>query len=257
MFDTQCNFFEKNGYVLLNLFSKKEILFFKNQIINKINAKILDKSKKVCNLRNFHHIELDDKQDSSIFKSNDRFILLSKKILKKISNNKLINKIMINSWGHSLHIIKWVGNLEKNEIKNHVTGFRVVRPQKKFKRQIVAGAHIDMHVGGKICSDKNVLLTLWTPVLGVSSKYTLSLAPGTHNINHPSNIYEKNKKIVSNIFLSSYVKKFKFIRPNLKYGQVILFHPNLLHGGSFNKGIYTRASLEIRVYNKRNIKFWN
>jgi hypothetical protein len=40
---------------------------------------------------------------------------------------------MINSWGHSQHIVKWVGNLEKNEIKNYVTGFRVVRPQKKFK----------------------------------------------------------------------------------------------------------------------------
>jgi hypothetical protein len=250
-------FFKKNGYILLNLFSKKQILFFRNQIINKINKKIVDKSKKVYNLKNFHNVKFDDKQNSSIFNSNDRFILLSKKILKKIFNNKLINKIMVNSWGHSQHIVKWVGNLEKNEIKNYVTGFRIVRPEKKFKRQIVTGAHIDMHVGGKICFDKNVLLTLWTPILGVSSKYTLSLAPGTHNINHPLNMYEKNKKIVSNIFLSSYAKKFKFIRPNLKYGQVILFHPNLLHGGSFNKGIYTRASLEIRMYNKRNIKFWN
>ena len=114
-----------------------------------------------------------------------------------------------------------------------------------------------MHVGGKICYDKNVLLTLWTPIVGASSKYTLSIAPETHNLEHPLNKYEKNKKIVSNIFLDSYVKKFKFIRPNLKYGQAILFHPNLLHGASFNKGIYTRASLEIRMYNKKNIKFWN
>ena len=46
------------------------------------------------------------------------------------------------------------------------------------------------------------------------------------------------------------------MRPDLKIGEVIIFHPNLLHGNSLNKGNKSRLSLEARLYNKNNIKIW-
>jgi ectoine hydroxylase-related dioxygenase (phytanoyl-CoA dioxygenase family) len=32
-------------------------------------------------------------------------------------------------------------------------------------------------------------------------------------------------------------------------GDVIIFHPNLLHGASKNLGIFTRVSLDFRIFN--------
>ena len=52
--------------------------------------------------------------------------------------------------------------------------------------------------------------------------------------------------------IKNYLKKFKFKRLTLKKGQAIFFHPNLIHGGSINKGNYTRLSVEIRMFNKVN-----
>ena len=48
-----------------------------------------------------------------------------------------------------------------------------------------------------------------------------------------------------------YFSKLKSIRANLKPGQAIIFHPNLIHGGSINNGIYTRISIEVRLFNKK------
>ena len=163
---------------------------------------------------------------------------------------------MKKSWGHSSNLIKWVASLKKKQIRKNVAGFRIVRPSKKFFSD-VTGKHIDINVGGKICSDKNVLLTAWTPIVGYSKRYSLSIAPGSHLPKHSPKNYIKKKKIISKIFKKNYAKKFKFIRLNLKKGQAILFHPNLIHGGSSNLGSITRSSIEIRYYNKKNIFLWN
>ena len=145
--------------------------------------------------------------------------------------------------------------MKKKQIKKNAVGFRISRPKKSVKND-ATGVHIDLHVGGKICNDKHVLITAWLPIVGFSQKYTLRLAPGSHLIDHPFNNYLKNTKTVTNVFPLNYYKSFKFIRPQLKIGQAIIFHPNLLHGGSYNLGSKTRFSLEIRYYNKSNMKYW-
>ena len=50
---------------------------------------------------------------------------------------------------------------------------------------------------------------------------------------------------------SDYESRFHFIRPELLPGQAIVFHPNLLHGGSVNEGNSTRVSIEVRLRNNR------
>ena len=66
-----------------------------------------------------------------------------------------------------------------------------MRPSNKFSKD-VTGKHIDINVGGKICSDKNVLLTAWTPICGFSKKYSLILAPGSHLKDHSPKTYIKS-----------------------------------------------------------------
>lgn len=254
------SFFRKKGYLIIDLFNSKEIDFIKKSIEKKILSQISkinqNKNFKYKNLMSFHKNKFDDLSHRKIFESNNRYVSIKKKVLSKMKKNKIILSSMNNIWGHNKNEIKWVASLKKKQIKKNVAGFRIVRPSNKFSKD-VTGKHIDINVGGKICSDKNVLLTAWTPICGFSKKYSLILAPGSHLKDHSPKTYIKSGKTISKIFKKSYEKKFKFKRFSLNKGQAILFHPNLIHGGSNNLGSITRASIEIRYYNKKNIYLWN
>ena len=79
------------------------------------------------------------------------------------------------------------------------------------------------------------------------------MAPGSHNKNHDIKNLTKQNKYVSKIFKESYIKKFKFNRYNMKQGEVLIFHPNLLHGGSKNLTVNTRISFDFRIFNRKFI----
>ena len=102
---------------------------------------------------------------------------------KFILENKLINRLMLKTWGHNEAIIKWVGSLKNKDIKNNVVGFRISRPSVKNKKD-ATGVHIDLHVGGKICNDKNVLITIWVPLIGFNQNYSLNISPRSHIKTH-------------------------------------------------------------------------
>ena len=86
--------------------------------------------------------------------------------------------------------------------------------------------------------------------------YTLKVFPKSHLYTHSKLHVHKSSKKISKIFKPSYYKKFSSFRPNLKIGQAMIFHPNLLHGESYNLGSETRFSLEIRFYNNKNKILW-
>jgi ectoine hydroxylase-related dioxygenase (phytanoyl-CoA dioxygenase family) len=252
------SFFEKKGYSVINLFTNNEINLIKKLIENKVYDQII-KFKQTKNfnfkkLNSYHRNNFSKKTHEKILESKSRYIKFDHKFLKKLKKNKFILQTMNKTWGHNLSLIKWVGSLKRKEIKDNVVGFRIVRPSKKFSKDS-AGKHVDINVGGKICSDKKVLLSVWVPIYGFSNKFSLSIAPESHLANHSSKNYKK-KNYISKIFKENYTKKFKFIRLNLKKGQAILFHPNLIHGGASNLGVNTRVSAEIRYYNKKNIHLW-
>ena len=54
--------------------------------------------------------------------------------------------------------------------------------------------------------------------------------------------------------MENYTKKYKYIRPQLRLGEAIIFHPNLIHGGSLNLGKKTRVSIDFRLFNKKFFK---
>jgi ectoine hydroxylase-related dioxygenase (phytanoyl-CoA dioxygenase family) len=250
--------FAAKGYCIVNLLSKNQINKIKKIVISKIK-KLSNKSKYLDNfnykkMHNYHLLNIPGKEHKKILKTSSRYVMLDKLITNVISKNKHINSIMHSNWGHNSFIINWVGSLKKRQIKRRAIGFRIARPS-KVRAKDATSIHCDLHVGGKICNDKNVLITAWLPLVGFNKKYSLRFAPKSHLSDHPTSGFTKSK-IVSNIFSKSYYRSFKFFRPTLKKGQAIIFHPNLLHGNSYNLGNVTRFSVEIRFYNKKNIKNW-
>ena len=249
------NKYDKFGFIIINLFNSKLIdqlrLELEKKIFKNLNKKNFNKKDKSF-LKNFHKHKFTEKEKKKIFEPSNRFIRLKKKYLEKIKNNEIIQNILIKNWEHNQYKIKWVASLKKKQIKNNVCGFRICEPKTKG-----VGTHLDLHVGGKISNDLNVLKSLWIPLEGFDKRYTLNISPKSHKVNHPIKKFVQQKRFISNVFQKKYVQKFKFKRFDLKKGEAIFFHPNLLHGGTDNKGNKSRASLEIRLYNQKNIFKWS
>ncbi len=252
------NFYNKNGYIVVNVFSRKEIQYFENLIKKKVGKNIENKK---WNLSKYHEL-ISEINHKKAIKNSSRYISVSKKIKQKINKNKIISKILNDRWGHSNlflpnldylnGVVKSVKN--KSATRNQIS-FRIVVP-KKIHYSNSAPPHIDINNGRiqnrKVDGNRPTVLTLWTPIIGFSKNYTLRFAPGSHLINHP---VSKKIEFVTPIFTKKYSKKFKFKRLNLKKGQAILFDINLLHGGADNLGTKTRASLEFRLFNYNKVKF--
>jgi len=255
------NFFLKNGYAVIDLLSKNDLSVITQAICKKFNYMISNKKNlfNISNIKNYHNFSFAKRNHEELINSSRRYISLDKKVLNKVKKNKDILNIMQNYWGHNKFTPKWVGSIK--QIKDNAAGFRIARPS-KLKIQDAAGSHSDIqfykNLGGKIANDHKIMITAWVPLVGFNKKYTLRFAPTTHLVDHPYKAITKQKKHTSSVLSKDYLKKFKFKRLNLKKGQAIFFHPNLIHGGSINKGSNTRLSIEIRMFNKVNsLKFPN
>jgi len=250
---TLINNYNKNGFVIIDFLKKNEIEHLEKLIKLKIE-KLANKKIGINKWKlQFYHKYFDKNFHKNVVSRNSRYIKLNNDLVKKILRNKAYKEITKDNWGHSKGLIKWIGSSLLDPVINHASGFRIARNSNLFFNDF-ADPHIDIHYGGIIRNDLNSHVTFWTPITGFSKKYTLKLFPGTHLINHSISQISKQTKKISRVFNNSYVNKFKSKRLNLKKGQAILFHPNLIHGGSLNEGRITRTSIEFRIYNKVNYK---
>ena len=238
----------KNGFCKINLFSRKDIdNLFKNKIINNLNKRKLLKIKlNKKNILKYHQIVKSEKVHKNIIDPSRRQIKLNDQIINKIKKNKFISNLVLNSWKQNDFDIRLYF---KKKIKKNCAAYRLARPYKIFKND-VGGAHLDLHFNNKIYSNFNLLYTIWVPIIGFSKKYTLKVSPRSHKIIHNVKYFEKQKKYISKVFKKSYLQNFKFKRINMNKGDVIIFHPNLLHGSSKNLGNNTRMSIDLRIFNK-------
>ena len=67
----------------------------------------------------------------------------------------------------------------------------------------------------------------------------------------------KNRKLnKAQLFKKNYVNKFKKTkRLNFNKGEFLVFHPDLLHGGSLNKSNKSRVSMEMRIYQDNKVSY--
>lgn len=261
--NNQIRFFKDNGYCIINLLSREDV----NSLIKAITLKIIniinDKDTINFDISKYHNFVSDDTLHKRITNSDKRFITCDDKLLYKFKHNKKVKEIISNYWGHDNFVIKWreyLPDVKKNDFnrnKNNSIGFRIARPY-QIAPYDVGGEHLDLTFSAAkddkeiLQGGKDAFLTLWTPLIGFNEKYTLRLSPKSHLIDHPVKEIVKQNTYISPVFNEKYTKKFKFIRPRLKIGQAILFHPFLLHGSSFNYGMNSRLSIEIRLYNRHS-----
>jgi len=265
--DKFVNFYNRNGFLIVKVFNKNDIKTLSKLIKKKADTIIQNRNWSLSDYHNY----INSKNNKQITKSHKRYINVSNDIINKIKVNKKIIKILKSNWSHSNFIIpdqKYLTaeskTTTKKKIKKNEVQFRIVVPQKKNKS--ISGApppHVDLNAAKvtkktinakKFMDTISVQLTLWTPLIGFSKKYTLRFAPGSHIYNHPINKIAKNNiNYVSPVFEENYYKKFKYRRLNLKKGEAILFDGNLIHGGTENLGSKSRVNLEFRLYNYKNI----
>ena len=229
------NEFFKKGYVIVNFFSKKEIL----DLLAKVESYYLKlaKTKKVLipNLKEYHKIEISEKIHKSLVHPNQRQIKIPNKIVKKILKNETIKSIKLQLYGNKKIIIV---QEYQNILRSNFAGLRIVKPF-----SATSGVHCEKSSPGENWDP----ITLWFPLFGLNKNYSLNIAPYSHKQLHPKKEIIKDNRYLARAYNDKYLSNFKFFRPNLKIGQVIIFHPNLLHGGSICKGKYSRISAEVRI----------
>ena len=241
-------FFEKHGYAIIKFFSKKDIKNF----LDKVNLKLysLIKKRLFNDLKNYHKVSLTKEEHTILVNPHTRFIDFDRTIIKKIKSNKILKNILNYYWENENFNIKWGSSTLNYKTIPNASGYRIARPISTNNKD-VAGVHIDLHFGGKIRTNNKAMLTFWTPLTGFSNKYTLRIAPYSHKHYWPVSSISKQKKYITPVFKKNYKFPYKFYRPNLKIGEVLIFHPNLLHGGSLNNGKNTRVSLDFRIFNTK------
>ena len=244
------NELNKTGFSKIKLFKKNDIENFKKQIIKNLNSKkFIRKKLNLKNLQKYHQIVKNENVHKKFTDPKNRYLKFDQKIISKIINNKEIKYLLKETWGRDDFEIKLY---QKKNIKKNFAAFRLARPYKNFKDD-VGGAHIDLHFNNKIHKNHKILYTIWVPIIGNSKKSTLRLAPSSHKKEHSVKNLSNQNKYVSKIFKRNYVNKFKFKRYNINPGEVLIFHPNLLHGGSKNLTNNTRVSFDFRIFNKKYI----
>lgn len=252
------SFYKKNGFLKLKLLSREDIFFLKKKIASDLRKKYFLKFKKKLNfdkLENYHKLKLSENEHRYLVKPGHRFFVFNRKISKKILNNQIMDLIR-SQWGYSTLSLYWIGNLKKNKnqkLKN-ATGYRIARPKQKIKTKDVAGVHIDVNAGGLINKDVLSSITIWIPLVGFSKRSTLRISPKSHLKRHKIKFLKSQKKVTP-LIQKNYWKKFNFTRLNFKQGEALIFHPNLLHGGSENLNADTRISLDTRVLNPKRFKY--
>ena len=258
LLNNKLNSFLIDGYCIIDIFKKSNLEYFKKIITTKINKSVKSNALKIKELKDYHK-RIDNSLHSNIIDSSKRYINLNKSYQKIILKNKFINYICKNYWGHEQKEITWVASLKKKQVRKNSTAFRLARPTSlsfnNKQKKDVGGVHFDLFFGSAENYNYKALITIWCPLVGFTNLYTLRISPKSHLKKHIKVNLDKQKKYLSPVFKTKYTTRFKYIRPNLKPGQAIVFHPNLLHGSSHNLGVNTRCSLDFRLTNPNVFKF--
>tara|TARA_B100001964_G_C14184938_1_gene578173 strand:+ start:270 stop:1064 length:795 start_codon:yes stop_codon:yes gene_type:complete len=218
--DTLVESFEKNGY-----------LIFKDNsnVVNKLRSNIISILKKKNN-------KLKSKTDDFVINNFHKFY--SKKNLNEI-RYKLYNNI---------NLIKGFGDLYykcSKKILDRLIGNEVAI-QKKINLSIqmpndpdsLLDMHSDIYAG-----ESPFQVVVWIPMVDVKGTKSMFFTTPKTNKRLNNLVLNSKKKTVREIYQKN-KKKFKFL--NLKFGEILIFSPLILHGNTINRTKETRFSLNCR-----------
>jgi hypothetical protein len=94
---------------------------------------------------------------------------------------------------------------------------------------------------------KNVI-SIWIPIIGHSSDRTLRMIPGSHKKKHCKYLPKQSKFRKDEYRLLGSVKESNIFSPDLKAGEMIFYHPELLHSENVTRSESTRLNFEFRIH---------
>lgn len=90
-------------------------------------------------------------------------------------------------------------------------------------------------------------ISCWVPIIGYTPRETLTLVPGSHLKEYPKYLPSNGKFRKDEYRLDGNLENLEVYNPALKKGQVIIYHPKILHSEEIAGGNITRLSLEFRI----------
>lgn len=240
-FKFQLNKLNKDGFVIEKIFNTITLEIFKKKLIKNLRKSAkkysISSIKNIQNLEEYFHL-VSRKEHETLMNRETRTIKFKKSEVKLILNQRI--KDLLSFYSDKEYFILRSNDkfsYRGKDFKNRA-GFRIVEPNSNN----VAGYHSDHY------NLQNFKFTMWIPLIGFNKKYSLQLIIGSHFYKHSKKQIIKNKVGSAKLFSKEYLKNFsRPFRPNLKPGEVILFHPYLIHGNAKNLGNKIRASLEVKI----------
>ncbi len=252
--------FSSDGYALVNVIDHNDTGRLIDCVVSALNDTIAKKyiaADPVINLEDYHiGAGADEASHRALMDPLARYIKVPERVNRKILRT-LTETVFKPLWGHGAALISVI--LRNDTDSRRIEGaamFRISRPNSQDSVDV----HIDNNYGGipqtggnDVVADPR-FVTLWMPLTGFDERYTLRLAPGSHRQPHPDDIYDGREDRVTMEISDDYASRFDYVRPDLKKGQGLVVHPNLLHGKSTNMGTITRTSIEFRIFDKTYIE---
>ena len=220
--------FQKNGYLIKKSKELDSINYLQNKVFNLI-------SKKNKNLNNI--------------KKSNKTVFFQK--LHKHINKKKLNEIRLSVVNGINSDSKFYKSYYKSaaEMLDGLVGNEIAM-QKKINISIqipndeksMLPMHSDIYAG-----ESPFEVVAWIPLTDVKkSTHSMFITSPKENPKINKEVTKSKNKTVIKIF-NKYKKKFKFLE--IKFGEVLIFTPILLHGNVVNKTKETRISLNCRFKN--------
>jgi len=158
----------------------------------------------------------------------NRFCFPPEQIAKAIVNRHIINLL------RRLSIDKW--NFWKNEGLGTL-GFRLIRP----------GFEDGYPFTCKAWGPARNVVSFCVPIVEHSKIPMIELIPGSHLADYEKVMPQNTKFAKEEFHLVQKPKDLSSIQPELCKGEILVFHPKLIHSENIYSGDITRFSLEYRI----------
>ena len=212
--------FEKNGYV----------------IIDGDKASILKLRSKITNILKKNNSSLKALSDDKIMNNFHKFYTKKKindirfKVYNSLNNLSIIRDIYYNSCKSALEII--IGNEVAMQKKVNLS------IQMPNDEDSLLDMHSDIYAG-----ESPFQVVVWMPLVDAYSTKSMFITNPKQNKFINKTVLNSKKNTTRDIYIKN-KKKFKFL--DIKFGQILIFSPLILHGNVINKTMETRFSLNCR-----------
>lgn len=129
------------------------------------------------------------------------------------------------------------GEFEVWDDGNGWLGFRLIRP----------GMNDGYPFSRKEWGPAKTVVSMWIPVVGTGPRETLCVVPGSHVREYEHHLPEETKFAKDEFHLTHPPAEDEMYRPELGPGEIIIYHPRIIHTEDVLAAPTTRFNLEARL----------